>query len=57
MGHLSPRGLHEGYLEGGLLSWGPQKICSLRLWNWRLFPYGTHFWGTWRDALFLGLLR
>jgi len=26
-GHLSPRGLHEGDLEGGLLYWGPQKIC------------------------------
>ena len=26
-GHLSPRGLHEGDLEGGLLYCGPRKIC------------------------------
>jgi len=26
-GHLSPKGLHKGDLEGGLLYWGPQKIC------------------------------
>jgi hypothetical protein len=27
MGHLSPRELHEGNLEGGLLYWEPQRIC------------------------------
>jgi len=26
-GHLSPRGFHEADLEGGLLYWGPRKIC------------------------------
>jgi hypothetical protein len=26
-GHLCPRGLHEGDLEGGILCWGPRKIC------------------------------
>jgi hypothetical protein len=25
--HLSPRGLHEGDLEGGLLYWVPRRIC------------------------------
>jgi hypothetical protein len=27
-------GIHEGDLEGGILYWGPQKICKLRLWKW-----------------------
>jgi len=31
MGHLSLRGLHEGNLEEGLLYWGLQKVCSVRL--------------------------
>jgi len=26
-GPLSLRGLYEGDLEGGLLYWGPRKIC------------------------------
>jgi hypothetical protein len=33
MGHLSMRELYEGILEGGLLYWGPRKICEVRLWK------------------------
>ena len=34
MEHLSLGGLCEGNLEGGLLYWGPQRICQVRRWKW-----------------------
>jgi len=34
MGHLSPRELCEGNLEGRLFYWGPRRICYVRLWKW-----------------------
>jgi hypothetical protein len=27
MGHRSPRELYERNIEGGLLYWGPQRLC------------------------------
>ena len=33
MGHLSPRELYEGSLQGGLLYWGPWRMCKGRLWE------------------------
>jgi hypothetical protein len=54
--HLSLNRPSAEGLKEGLLYWGPPKDM-LRLWNGRLFPYGPRFWGTWRDALFLGPMR
>jgi len=34
VGHLSSMELYEGKLEGGLLYWGPQRICYVRDWKW-----------------------
>jgi hypothetical protein len=31
MEHLSPKKLYEGKLDGGLLYWRLQRICSVRL--------------------------
>jgi len=50
-------GLHEGDLEGGLLYWGLEKMCYVRLRNWASASLGPRFWGTWRGALFLGPMR
>jgi hypothetical protein len=34
MGHRSSREIYEGNLEGGLLYWGPWRMCKGRLWKW-----------------------
>ena len=57
MGHLSPRELYEGNLEGGLLNWEPPKDILSKTGNGRLFPLEPRFWGTWRDTPFLGRLK
>jgi len=40
MGHLPPRELHEGDLEGGLLNWGPRKMLNNAL-EWASVSIGT----------------
>ena len=47
-------GFHKGGPKGGLLYWGPWKICQVRLGNGHLFPQRPLFWGTWRSASILG---
>ena len=69
MGHLSLRELCEGNLEGGLLYWGPWRMCKGRLWQQASLSIGTlmgnlegaHVPVTlkdeWRRALEVGHLR
>jgi len=43
-----------GNLQGGLLYWGPRKICQVRLWKWASVSIGVPFWGKWGEVPFLG---
>jgi len=38
---LSLEELCERNLEGGLLYWGPQRICQVRLWKWASVSIGV----------------
>jgi len=41
-----------GELEGGLVYWGPWRICAVRLWKRMSFSIEAPFWGTWRGCSF-----
>jgi hypothetical protein len=45
MGHFCKREFYEGNLEGGLLYWGPRKICEVRLCKWASVPIGASLLG------------
>jgi hypothetical protein len=49
-------GLHQGDVEGGLLYWGPQKICQVRLWKWVSASIVALHLGNMEGRFFLGLL-
>ena len=51
MGHLSPRGLHEGDLEGGLL-YGPKYMLSKAL-EWASASKGVPLLGNMEGCSFL----
>jgi hypothetical protein len=47
----------RGTWRGDSFNGDPEGYGKQDTGNGRLFPLGPRFWGTWRDAPFLGLLR
>jgi len=55
MGHLSPRGLHEGDLQRGLLYWDPERYVKAL--EWASVSTGALLLGNTEGCFFLGSLR
>ena len=47
--------LCEGNLEGGLLYWGPLKLCKRRLWKRASLSKGAPLWNVEGGLVYRGL--